>query len=154
MADGDTHPDVPAARKVHKAAPPAELKPTSLLRSENVRSILAYFIVIGLLAFIIAMTMWKGIDAGERVAAICTGIIGAVVGFYFGRQGFDKALQRANVAEQASAVDAHVKNLAEGTANQLKDTLAETTKEYDDLFEAYKAQIAKTAKNVKSKLGQ
>jgi hypothetical protein len=123
------------------------LRAASLLRAENVRSVLAYVIVVGQLGFVIAMTAWRGIETGERVAAVSTGILGAVVGFYFGRQGFERALGQATAAERA-------RGLAEGSATELQEALADSAREYEALFAAYKRLVGQhgLARNVKKEI--
>jgi hypothetical protein len=115
----------------------AEPPPPAVLVPDNVRSVLAYVVVIGLLAFIVAATFMLGIESGLKVAAFASGTIGTVVGFYFGRQGFDRVLSQAKAAEDNSTRESAKYTVADEEAAQLRGELTNLQAKYEELAGEY-----------------
>lgn len=57
----------------------------ALLRSEAVRSILAYAVVAGGM-LLLGLAWLTGAANAERLAAVLAGLMGLVLGYYFGRR--------------------------------------------------------------------
>lgn len=66
--------------------------------AEYVRSFLAVVVVIVSLAVIVAAYAYRGIGDAERLASIFGASLGFVLGYYFGREGVDRAEGHAEKA--------------------------------------------------------
>ncbi len=98
-------PRPPAASAVPKATPsPAQRRPLSRTRprwpsgAEQVREWLALFVVLFGLTAIVVGWFALGISETERAAAILLGVIGTVLGYYFGQRGTTRAQDMADEA--------------------------------------------------------
>ncbi len=109
--------------------------------SEVVRSYIAIFVVTFGLLFLLIAWAARGIEDAERVATIIAGILGLVIGYYFGKEGVDKAREDAEKAEreagQASQMRAIAESVAVETDEEVRPALkahAETIAEYAQLL--------------------
>src|SRR5687767_9648932 len=90
--------DTPASRGLAK--PPAEdgvphPRAPWWMEPRYVRRSLALGIVLGGILVVLAAWIWRGSAESKELTAFLVGIIGIVVGFYFGRQGVDAAQDKA-----------------------------------------------------------
>ncbi len=98
-------------------------------RAEAVRGAIAIYIVFVGIAVIIWAWYLRGVAEAESVAAILAGIIGIVMGYYFGRHGVDRA---QTLAEEANKERRSLQIENEGIA-AMKSQLAQ----YDQLVSDY-----------------
>lgn len=120
--------------------------------SDKVRASLAIFIVYVGMGSILAVWAIQGAEDGERLAAVLLGVIGSVTGYYFGKQGLDKA------QDQADRASAEKKKIETRTAyfDEIKkkaDTFAVYAEKYLEIVEAAKTDTDLDEK-IKKALGQ
>lgn len=144
----------PAVRKAAPAAPaaPSPVRPLAkapLFRwpngTERVRAWLALFVVLFGLSAIVVGWFALGIAQTERAAAILLGVIGTVLGFYFGQRGTTRAQDLADMAtrralDRADRIEEYRSRAreAESQAEFLKRILkaAETDEDLADALDA------------------
>lgn len=98
-------PKVPAAVAPPAAPSPAPIPPAGLPRprrpswAEFVRAYMGLFVVTLTLSTLVLGWFVLGIDETERAAAILLGVLGSVIGYYFGQRGTTRA---QDLAEEAT----------------------------------------------------
>lgn len=99
-------PDAVAGRALPKVEPRerAERDLPWWVRGDAVRSILAYLVVPPGLFLIALMFAFRPATDAEHVAAILVGLIGGVLGYYFGSRGVDQFQKIADEKSQAKEV--------------------------------------------------
>ena len=111
---------------------------------EYIRAFIAVFVIMVSFAIIFSAWYLRGINEAEGVAAIFSGSIGIVMGYYFGRTGVEKAQLSAEKAQQ-SADDA-ITGLQKANT-ELKMELEES-REMESQLEMYKQYAKDYAKLV------
>ena len=111
--------------------------------AEWIRGILALFVVIGGLIIIFAFYWSKSADLAKDVATIVSGMIGLVLGYYFGTKGVENVVRAATNAEEAAKQAAESatfertgRAIAERSAANLRQ-LQNKVVEYESLIEQY-----------------
>lgn len=116
----------------------ATAPPTVSDSSERVRSFLAIFVVVASYVFIGIAWASTGISGAERMAAVFTGMIGLVIGHYFGSRGVDTARrneQQVRSSSRRDISDAGDKN------RQVREQLEGYVQEVEGQVQAYEDQI-------------
>ncbi len=115
--------------------------------AEWIRGILALFVVIGGLVIIFAFYWSKSAELAKDVATIVSGMIGLVLGYYFGTKGVENVVRAATNAEEAARQAAHSaefertgRAVAERSAANLRQ-LQNKVVEYESLIEQYEQVI-------------
>ncbi|MEE9593367.1 MAG: hypothetical protein V3W28_07290 [Thermoplasmata archaeon] len=118
---------------------------TSPTLSEKTRSALALIVVTSTLAVIFASLFVFRVDDTMKFAGVLTGIIGLVLGFYFGKQGLNKAQKSLVTAQKdVERAKALVSNAdAERNASEAE---ARNVPEFKAVAEAGKVMAKKYAK--------
>ncbi len=111
--------------------------------AEWIRGILALFVVIGGLIIIFAFYWSKSADQAKDVATIVSGMIGLVLGYYFGTKGVENVVKAANNAElaafqaaQSAQLERKGRVVAERSAANLRQ-LQNKVVEYETLIDQY-----------------
>jgi ABC-type transporter Mla subunit MlaD len=119
------------------AAAPVDSPPDP---SERVRTFLAIFVVVA--SFVMIGVAWAstGISGAERMAAIFTGLVGLVIGHYFGSRGVDVA--RRNERQVRSSSRRDISQATEKT-REFRSELEENLQELAGQVEAYEEQLTK-----------
>jgi hypothetical protein len=96
------------------------------LKADNVRSGLAYFVVVWSLAVVLVAVAAFGVDDAMRLSAFFSGLVGVVLGFYFGKQGTELAVQQVETTKGMAAASAKV---AQDMLDQKVDAAVKTNRE-------------------------
>jgi hypothetical protein len=76
-----------------------ESAPWRIFRPSAVRAVITYLLVVGaVIAFSVAIFGYDDSSKAELVASYFTGLLGVVLGFFFGSRGADRAEQSARLA--------------------------------------------------------
>jgi hypothetical protein len=123
--------------------------------AEWIRGILALFVVIGGLVIIFSFFWSKGADLAKDVATIVSGMIGLVLGYYFGTKGIENVARAANNSERAAHQAVSTADLerrgrvaAEKTSMNLRQLQQKVT-EYEGLIDEYENIIGQLSSAVK-----
>lgn len=112
--------------------------PWRIFRPSAVRALITYLLVIvAIVAFIIAIFGYEDAAKAELVASYFTGLLGVVLGFFFGSRGADRAEQSARTA--LGKVERTVSE-AEGALQVAKRAASKTPTAAEWLLEAALAE--------------
>lgn len=119
---------------------------------EVVRSFIAIFVVTFSLFFILIAWAVRGIGDAERLATILAGILGLVIGYYFGKEGVDDARAAATKAEKTATEAARLREMALEVAQDFDDDLRKQAEEQRRVIEEYKSFLDAAEKRPERKV--
>jgi uncharacterized membrane-anchored protein YhcB (DUF1043 family) len=123
-------------------------------KADTVRSVLAYFVVVWSLAVVFIAAAAFGVDEAMRFSAFFSGLVGVVLGFYFGRHGTEQAIQQVETTKELAAAEkeqAAVKTVATIDGNE--EALKALQARYDALEREY-AETLDQLQEPKARAGQ
>lgn len=116
---------------------------TNEASTEGHRFYIALVILIGMILIIAIPVLYEQYDSAKDLAAIFSGWMTSVVGFYFLQQNTEKAQQQTKIAtEEASQARREATDAARKTAS-LVGTTELTIAEYKKRFEEAKSAVLK-----------
>jgi len=119
---------------------------------EIVRSYIAVFVVTITFLFIIVAWAARGVGEAERIATILAGILGLVIGYYFGKEGVDQARAAAEDAGRTAVQAEQLSAVAASVTDQTQEDLRAEVGELSALLGEYKAFLDAAEKNPEQKV--
>lgn len=120
--------------------------------AEVVRSYIAIFVVTFSLLFILIAWAVRGIGDAERIATFLAGILGLVIGYYFGKEGVDQARAEAEKADREAGQAAQLRAIAEEVASDADDDLRRRAEAQREKIQEYVALLDAAEKDPNRKV--